>query len=468
MSSFPRTFLALLLLLAVSPVAQAAGAGKKPNILFLLLDDLGYTDVGFNGGDIKTPHIDRLARSGAKLAAFHVQPVCSPTRAALMTGRYPMRYGLQVGVVRPWAQYGLPLEERTLADALRGAGYFTAIIGKWHLGHFQPAYLPTRRGFAHQYGHYNGALDYFTHLRDGGFDWHRNDKVCRDDGYTTTLLGDEAVRLVDRHDEKTPLFLYVAFNAPHTPLQALPEHLKQYDHIKDKTRRSYAAMVHAVDEQIGRIVAALARRGLLENTIIIFSSDNGGPVNLGATNGRLRAGKGSLYQGGVLAAAFVTWPGRIKGGLTISEPLHMVDWYPTLVQRAGGSLKQQLPLDGKDIWGVLTAGEKSPHDDILLNVTPTRGALRRGDWKLVLNGKGKDNPDGKGKAKGKKKQGAPSVELFDLGRDPSEQTNLAAKEPERVRELRARLEAYGRQAIPPRAAPKAKGFQVPKVWGESN
>src|SRR5205807_10464414 len=188
--------------------AHAAGNGaKKPNILFLLIDDLGYTDVGFNGGDIKTPNIDKLARSGARLASFYVQPVCSPTRAALMTGRYPMRHGLQVGVVRPWAQYGLPLEERTLAQALKAAGYFTAIIGKWHLGHFQRDYLPTMRGFDHQYGHYNGALDYFTHVRDGGFDWHRNDKVCRDEGYTSVLLGDEAVRLIDRHDTKKPLFL---------------------------------------------------------------------------------------------------------------------------------------------------------------------------------------------------------------------------------------------------------------------
>src|ERR1051325_344054 len=217
--------------------SHAHAQDKKPHILFLLLDDLGYTDVGFNGGDIKTPNIDKLAKSGAKLSAFYVRPVCSPTRAALMTGRYPMRHGLQVGVVRPWAQYGLPLEERTLAQALRQAGYFTALIGKWHLGHFQRDYLPTMRGFDHQYGHYNGALDYFTHMRDGGFDWHRNDKVCKDEGYTTTLLGDEAVRVIEKHDPKTPMFLYMPFNAPHSPLQALPEHLKHYAHVKDKTRQ---------------------------------------------------------------------------------------------------------------------------------------------------------------------------------------------------------------------------------------
>lgn len=443
----------------------AQDSPRKPNIVFFLLDDLGYTDVGFNGGNIKTPNIDRLAASGAKLSAFYVQPVCSPTRAALMTGRYPMRHGLQVGVVRPWAQYGLPLDERTLAQALRAAGYFTSIIGKWHLGHFQREYLPTMRGFDHQYGHYNGALDYFTHIRDGGFDWHRNDKVNRDEGYTTRLLGNEAVQLIGKHDPKTPLFLYVPFNAPHTPLQALPEHLKEYQHIKDKTRQTYSAMVHAVDEQIGRIIAALEKAGMLENTLIIFSSDNGGPIALGATNGILRGGKGSLYEGGVRAAAFAAWPGRIKGGINITEPLHMVDWYPTLVKRAGGSLQQKLPIDGKDIWDVLTKGAKSPHEDILFNVTPTGGALRKGNWKLVLNGNAKDDPDGKATPK-KGQKDAPAVELFNLADDPSEKTNLAEREREIVRDLRARLETYASQAVPPKAAPKGKNFQSPKVWGE--
>jgi arylsulfatase A-like enzyme len=379
-----------------------------------------------------------------------------------------MRHGLQVGVVRPWAQYGLPLEERTLAQALRQTGYFTAIIGKWHLGHFQRDYLPTMRGFDHQYGHYNGALDYFTHIRDGGFDWHRNDKVCKDEGYTTVLFGDEAVRLIEKHDAKKPMFLYMAFNAPHTPHQALPEHLKLYNHVKDNTRRTYSAMVHAVDEQIGRIIAALDKAGMLENTIIIFSSDNGGPLAQGATNGLLRGGKGSLYEGGVRAAAFAAWPGRIKGGTTISEPMHMIDWYPTLIKRGGGSLEQKLPLDGKDIWPVLTEGKKSPHEEILFNVTPNGGALRKGDWKLILNGNAPDDPDGKVEQKKKKKLAGEAIELFNLANDPSEKTNLAAKEPERVRELRARIEAYGRQAVPPKAAPKGKDFQSPKVWGEKD
>src|SRR5205085_2543753 len=172
----------------------AAADAPRPNVVFILADDLGREDCGFMGGtQIKTPHVDKLAAAGAKLDAFYVQPVCSPTRAALMTGRYPMRHGLQVGVVRPWAQYGLPLDERTLPQALKEAGYATAIVGKWHLGHFAPEYLPTRRGFDRQYGHYNGALEYFAHVRDGGFDWHKDDKACRDEGYSTHLLARDAV-----------------------------------------------------------------------------------------------------------------------------------------------------------------------------------------------------------------------------------------------------------------------------------
>jgi arylsulfatase A-like enzyme len=454
-------------------------AAPKPNIVFFLLDDLGYTDVSFHGGDLKTPNIDRLANAGAKLEAFYVQPVCSPTRAALMTGRYPMRHGLQVGVVRPWANYGLPLDERTLAQGLQSAGYTTAICGKWHLGHFAPEYLPTRRGFTHQYGHYNGALDYFTHERDGGFDWHRDDKVNRDEGYSTVLLGNEAVRLIEKQDAQKPLFLYVPFNAPHTPLQALPEHLKLYEHIENKQRRTYCAMVHAVDEQIGRIAAAIEKRGLTGNTLFLFSSDNGGPIGQGATNGKLRAAKGTLYEGGVRVSAFATWPGKIKPGIVIHEPLHIVDWYPTLLKLAGASTEQKHAPDGLDIWPVLTAGAKSPHDAILLNTTPNNGAIRMGDWKLVVGGNLSDadqnaaaeTPKADAAKKGKKgKQAAtgPTTELFNLADDLSEKNNLAEKHPEKVKELRARLEAFAKQAVPPKASPKAADFKSPKIWGEKD
>lgn len=451
-------------LLCLTPGLFAAEA-PKPNVVFFLIDDLGNTDVGFHGSEIRTPNIDRLANAGAKLEAFYVQPVCSPTRAALMTGRYPMRHGLQVGVVRPWAQYGLPLAERTLPQALQTVGYETAICGKWHLGHFQRDYLPTKRGFTHQYGHYNGALDYFTHERDGGFDWHRDDKECRDEGYTTVLVGTEAVKRIEQRDQKKSLFLYVPFNAPHSPMQALPEHLALYEHIPAKQRRTYAAMVHAVDEQIGKISDAVDKAGLTEKTLFIFSSDNGGPTGLGATNGKLRAGKGTLYEGGTRVAAFAKWSGQIPAGSVVTEPLHMVDWYPTLLKLAGASAEQPLPLDGRDMWATITKGAKSPHEEILLNITPSNGAIRSGDWKLVLAGDTSDDGESAPKAK-KKQRAAEAVELFNLADDPTESKNLAANHPERVRELRARLDHYAKEAVPPKSAPKAVGFVSPKIWGE--
>ena len=368
-----RKFIVLTVLLSAGAVSYGSESTEppRPNIVYFLADDLGWTDVGWHGSEIKTPHLDRLANGGAKLERFYVQPVCSPTRAALLTGRYPMRHGLQVGVVRPWATYGLPLEERTLPQALHEAGYTTAICGKWHLGHFRPEYLPTRRGFDLQYGHYNGALDYFTHERDGGHDWHRNDQENRDQGYTTVLLGDEAVRVIEQQDASKPLFLYVPFNAPHTPLQALEEDLQRYAHISDNKRRAYCAMVHRVDEQVGRVVAAIEKRGLASRTLFLFSSDNGGPINSGATNGKLRAGKGTLYEGGVRVPAFATWAGKIQPGTVVDERLHIVDWYPTLLRLAGASLEQKLPLDGRDAWDTITQGKPSPHEAILLNTAPT-------------------------------------------------------------------------------------------------
>ena len=282
-----------LALAAVLFSAARTPAAEPPNVVFILADDLGRADCGFMGGtQIKTPHLDRLAAAGTKLDAFYAQPVCSPTRAALMTGRYPMRHGLQVGVVRPWAQYGLPLAERTLAQALGKAGYATAIVGKWHLGHFRPEYLPTRRGFEHQYGHYNGALDYFTHTRDGGFDWHRDDKVCRDEGYSTHLIAREAAAFVAETAGKRPFFLYVPFNAVHAPHQVPDEYTRPYPELKGE-RKAYAGMLAALDEAVGTIVGAVEKAGVRRNTLFVFSSDNGGPAPgaspTTASTGRARA-----------------------------------------------------------------------------------------------------------------------------------------------------------------------------------
>lgn len=433
----------------VTSQLSAAEPAPRPNIVVILADDLGSHDVGWRGSEIKTPNLDALANRGARLNQFYVQPVCSPTRAALMTGRYPFRYGFQTGVVRPWAQYGLPLEERTLAAALQEAGYETAIVGKWHLGHFQPEYQPTRRGFDHQYGHYNGMIDYFTHIRDGGFDWHRNDQENHDEGYSTHLIGNEAQRRIKERNREKPLFLYVPFNGVHSPFQVPEEYSNRYPQLSGN-RKIYAGMTTAVDEAVGKIVAALEEEKLLDNTLIIFSSDNGGP-NPGrlTDNGKYRAGKGSVYEGGVRVCAFATWDGHIKPG-DIETPIHITDLYPTLLGLAGAKKEQALPLDGYDVWPVLAGKGKSPRKSIVINAGSEQNAIRVGNWKLVVRSAGN------------------GPELFDLAKDPSEKTNVAAEHPEVVKDLEAQLAEATKQSAPAKTRPAPPGFKAPRVWGQAS
>src|SRR5438105_5155365 len=261
----------------VATVNPARAADNKPNFVHVVADDLGWKDVGFNGcTDIKTPNIDALAAGGATFTQFYVQPMCTPTRAALMTGRYPFRYGLQTAVIPSVSAYGLDTSEWLMPQALKEAGYKTAIIGKWHLGHADKKYWPKQRGFDYQYGAMIGELDYFTHEEHGVLDWFRNNEPVKEEGYTTTLIGKDAAKFIDEHDPATPLYLYLAFNAPHTPYQAPTEYIDRYPGIADPTRRTYAGMVACLDDEIGRVVAALERKKMRDNTLILFHSDNGG------------------------------------------------------------------------------------------------------------------------------------------------------------------------------------------------
>lgn len=432
----------LFTLFLTSAISAAETPASKPNIVCILADDMGYADAGFNGGtEIKTPHLDHLAKSGASLRSFYVQPVCSPTRASLMTGRYVAHTGVY-SVVRPNAPWGLPLAERTLAHALKEAGYQTAISGKWHLGEFQPAYQPTKRGFDHQYGLWFGMIDFFTHKREGQLDWHRNDQPCKDEGYSTHLIAKEACERIRQRDAKKPLFLYLPFNAVHTPLQVPESYLAPYATLKGN-RQKYAGMLTAMDEAIGQVVAALEEQKILDNTLILFSSDNGGPSPGNITdNGPLRAGKGTIYEGGVRVCAFASWPGKIPAGQLIDEPLHIIDWYPTLLKLAGAKTEQPLPVDGKDIWPVLTEKAKSPHDAILLSSTqPGFAAVRAGEWKLIHR---------QGATAKKKKTPAdmPEFQLYHLKDDLGESKNLADSQPEKVAELKKLLDKLLQNAVP--------------------
>jgi len=239
--------------------------------------------------------------------------------------------------------------------------------------------------------------------------------------------------------------------------------MKPYANLKGE-RRKYAGMLAAMDEAVGQIVDAVDKAGVRKDTLFVFSSDNGGPQpGVVTDNGKYRAGKGTLYEGGVRVAAFATWDGQIKAGSTVTEPLHMVDWYPTLLKLCGAKAEQKLPVDGLDIWPTLTQGKPSPHDAILINTTPSTGAVRAGDWKLVVKN-GADDSDG-GPAKNADKE---SVELFNLKDDPYERTNLADKNADKVKELRAKLAGFAKEAVPPKAKPKPKDFVSPRVWGEKD
>jgi len=417
-----------------------AAESPKPNIVYFLVDDMGFSDIGFNGcKDIKTPHFDKFAEQGVILDCLYGQPVCSPTRACLMTGRYPVRTGVyntvQYRQPKPWS---LPLTERTMAQMLKSVGYTTAITGKWHLGDDTPDYMPTKRGFDSQYGLMGGGINSFTHIggsnkkSSSNQDWYRDDKKAPEEGYSMHLITKEACRVIREQPVGKPLFLYVAPNSVHTPWLSPEEYQKPYASLKE-SRMHLAGMTAAADEAFGQIMDALKEKGMLDNTIVIFSSDNGGTSwDKTATNDPFRGGKSDLYEGGFRLGAFVWWPGKIPAGIRISEPLHVIDWYPTLAKLTGASLDQELPLDGKDIWPVLTQGAKSPHDEMLLiGSRPGQQAIRIGDWKLLLN-----------PSQFKSKVKSSPVELYNVVEDVGEKHNLAEKYPEKVAVMQARLKTY--------------------------
>ena len=428
--------------LGLFPTTPAV-AQTKPNIVFILADDLGWKDVGYHGSDIKTPNIDELAQTGARFEQFYAQQICTPSRAALMTGRYPLRYGLQMAVIPSAGRYGLATDEWLLPQALKQAGYQTAIVGKWHLGHIDRKYWPSQRGFDYSYGPLIGEIDHFAHTSHGVTDWYRNNKLVKEAGYDTQLFGADAVRLINAHDTKSPLFLYLAFTAPHTPYQAPQIYLDRYKDIADPSRRAYAAQITAMDDQIGRVIEALKNRKMLDNTLIFFVSDNGGTRSnlfvgeaavkgeLPPNNGQFRDGKGSVYEGGTRVVALANWPGRIKPGV-VNGMMHIVDMYPTLADLASTQLGSNKPLDGVDVWPTISEGKPSPRDEIVYNVEPYRAAVRKGNWKLVWTA-----------------LLPPKIELFDLSKDPSEPTNLAEQNPDKVKELQARIIELAKQAKPP-------------------
>jgi len=427
----------LAFLISLSPLF----AVERPNVLLIVADDLGWSDVGWHGGFGNTPHMDKLVRTGVELDQHYVQPVCTPTRVALMSGRCPGRFGPQA--LSPSNLRAMPLGTTTLASALKSVGYRTHLAGKWHLG-ARPEWIPNAYGFDTSYGTLTGAADPWTHKYRKGNPyedtWHRDGKLFREEGNATELIATEALKRITQGG-KQPWFMYVPFHAVHTPVDAPTEYKKLYDGVKfhedpvkHESRLRMAAMITQLDAKIGAFVAALERTGQREKTLIIFTSDNGGIESLenayvgdvphspfNSENDPLRGQKNTLYEGGIRVCAFASWPGRLKPS-KITAPLYVGDWLPTIAGVTGFQSAQDPKWDGLDRWKVLTGEDATPAPRTIYISHAQGRSVRLGDWKLIAMNKGKP-------------------QLFNIRADPNEQNDLATKEPTRLEEMRALLAA---------------------------
>ncbi len=437
-------------------------AGERPNIVIILVDDLGWADVGYHGGRIRTPRIDRLARESVEFNRFYVSPVCTPTRAGLLTGRYPIRYGLARSAIKPWRRFGLDPAEVTLAELLDSAGYeHRAAFGKWHLGHLLRKWHPLNQGFSHFYGHYNGAIDYYTHVRVGEHDWHVDYEPRVEQGYATDLVADAASHFIKEHADEGPFFCYVAFNAPHEPLQAPRKYVDMYGQLQG-ARRILAAMITCLDDGIGRILDSIDEAGIRDNTMVWFMSDNGGIEVVPDNNLPLRGNKADVFEGGVRVPASVRWPAGFSGGRKIDTPAAYIDVLPTVMNALGISDHGGKPVDGVTLLGVLKGEYDIPARDLYFYVG-NRGpaneqvAIISSQWKLIVLGPNIE------RGTGEKNR----VLLFDILHDPHEENDVSADHPDVVDELSKRLVAF-RQLQPVDAVhPSAQGrnnFRAPADW----
>jgi len=413
-----------LLFSALTPAG--AGEAVRPNIVLIVADDLGYADLGIHGsGEIATPQIDSIARSGVRFTNAYVSaPVCAPSRAGLLTGRWQDRFGFE-GNPEPGAGWGLPVGEKTLADRLKAAGYATAVFGKWHLGE-KPEFHPNNRGFDEFFGFLSGMHSYFkANDPQWGAILRGNDPVELDK-YLTLAIADESASFISRHKDK-PFFLYAAFNAPHTPLEAPKNYLTRVSHITDPKRRTYAAMVQALDDGVGTILESIRQSGLEDKTVVFFISDNGGPILEGAaTNGSkndpLRGGKAEVWEGGIRVPFFIRWPGHLPGGRVLDDPVISLDILPTALALAGAP--EDASLDGSNLLPWIDGKNPAPERGPFFWKFYDQLAVREGTTKLVRPSAGKN------------------LELYDLKADISESQDLAATEKERASDLKVRFDKW--------------------------
>jgi arylsulfatase A-like enzyme len=433
-----KSFCLLFALLISILLAPLHAADPKPNILFIVGDDMGYADVGFHGcKDIPTPNLDALAASGVKFTNGYVSgPYCSPTRAGLLTGRYQTRFGHEFN---PNGSNGLPTTETTVADRLKWVGYATGCVGKWHLGS-DPAMQPQARGFTEFFGFLAGAHSYFD---VAGF--LRGKEPVKELDYATDAFGREAVDFIERH-KKEPWFLYLAFNAVHTPMHATDARLEKFAKIADKQRRTYAAMMSAMDDAIGSVRRKIADAGLEKNTLVVFISDNGGPTMKGTTtngsvNAPLRGSKRTTLEGGIRVPFLVSWPGTIEPG-TNDALVIQLDLTATALAVGGSAAKTDWKLGGVNLLPFLKGETKAMPHDALYWRFGEQMAIRAGDYKLVRYDSNADNNAGK-------KQPVSTVKLYNLKDDLGESKDLAAAQPDKVKELQAKWDAWNADNVKP-------------------
>ena len=482
---FARTILAVI---AVSILASAqVAAFERPNVVVIVADDLGWADVGYHGGNIDTPSLDRLAEQGVQLNRFYTTPICSPTRAALMTGRDPMRLGVAYGVIMPWDNIGVNPAEHFMPESFGAAGYQTAMVGKWHLGHAQMTYHPNERGFEHFYGHLHTEVGFYPPFANvGGKDFQVNGVTADDEGYETYLLADEVSRYIRERDTQKPFFIYMPFIAPHTPLDAPAELQEKYKDIDtdlpparsnqtDSTRRiskmlmresarpMYAAVVDGMDQAIGQVLNTLDEEGLSDNTIVLFFSDNGGAAYSygGADNAPLRGGKGETFEGGIRVVSLMRWPEKLQGGQIFDQVMTVMDVFPTLADAAGVDPLNTFEFDGSSLWPSISEGTTHTREDMIMFASeiPIYGSFKLtafdDTWKLVQE----------------MEQDPLSTTvtnyLFKIADDPNEYNNLAAEYPDivvsmskAISEWRALHPVSGTRSvlIPP------PGWRAPKDW----
>ena len=482
---FARTILAVI---AVSILASAqVTAAERPNVVVIVADDLGWADVGYHGGNIDTPSLDRLAEQGVQLNRFYTTPICSPTRAALMTGRDPMRLGVAYGVIMPWDNIGVNPAEHFMPESFGAAGYQTAMVGKWHLGHAQMTYHPNERGFEHFYGPLHPEVGFSPPFANvGGKDFQVNGVTADDEGYETYLLADEVSRYIRERDTQKPFFIYMPFIAPHTPLDAPAELQEKYKDIDtdlpparsnqtDSTRRiskmlmresarpMYAAVVDGMDQAIGQVLNTLDEEGLSDNTIVLFFSDNGGAAYSygGADNAPLRGGKGETFEGGIRVVSLMRWPEKLQGGQIFDQVMTVMDVFPTLADAAGVDALNTFEFDGSSLWPSISEGTTHTREDMIMFASeiPIYGSFKLtafdNTWKLVQEME--------------QDQLSTTVTnyLFKIADDPNEYNNLAAEYPDivvsmskAISEWRALHPVSGTRSvlIPP------PGWRAPKDW----